>query len=135
MYIIYLGRDSQVVDGGTIVARRNQKALDVLCNGQLSTILVDHKNKWKKLGNILLQRPLGYDFSIISELKSIISQNKIDHIFIEHSLLGGFCEVLHAMQVPTTVFFQNIEYLYYQDKTKVDGVLNRLMVGWAGKTK
>lgn len=135
MNILYIGRNSKVVDGGTIVALRNQKALQEVSANHLFTLLVDHKDKGKKLKNILLNRPLGYDRKTWLALQAILAKHSVKHIFIEHSLLGGFCELLQNSASSCTVFFQNIEYLYYQHKAKVDGPHNRLLVAWAKRNE
>lgn len=130
MRIAYIGREHTEYDGGAMVSQRNVVALQKI-SSQLSTFYIDHKNMKKKLACIMRSKPSGWSKTLVGQIETAHARTPFHHIFIDHSMSGGFAPLLSHLNIPISVFFHNVEYLYYQDKAKVDGALNKLMVHWA----
>jgi hypothetical protein len=127
-HIIYIGRKLNSVDGGAIVSKRNVSMLNKISRGKIFEFYLSNDSFLKKIVNVIMCRPWGYSNNICIEIKNVLSLNKIGVIFIDHSLLGGLSEELQKFNVKIVVFFHNVEVKYYNDKIKIDGFFNRLMV-------
>lgn len=130
MNILFLGRESHVLDGGSIITMRN---IEILKNftDNLIELKVENINNFKKISNIILRNPLGYDKYVSNKINTIFNKYKIDLIFIDHSLLGGYSKILNIYKIPIITFFHNVEIFYYKEKMKIEGLINIPMIFYA----
>lgn len=131
MKILYIGRQVRNIDGGKIISMRNLQLLEMIPNSVITKIYFDYKNRYGLLFNLLLGKEYGFDQNVLNEIIQLLTFEKYDLIFIDHSILGWIVKYLKKYQVPIITFFHNVEYIYYKEKMKVQGIYNLPMVYFA----
>lgn len=132
MKIIFIAREPKGIDGGTVIIKRNLSLLHgIYGEKNVIEIFVDFESTWGKIKNIVLAKPLGYNKKVLKNTQNILENENIKLMFIDHSLLGGFTHIFSGYNIPIVTFFHNVEYIYYQEKLKIDGIINFPMLYWA----
>lgn len=134
MNILFLGRKTNKIDGGSIITMRNLMLLKNR-NFNVFEILVDNKNVYRKILNIISGKPLGYHREVIEKIYFFLNNYNIDLVFIDHSLLGGYAKIISKNNIPIVFFFHNVEAIYYKEKMKIEGFHNFPMILWAKKNE
>ncbi|WP_295093609.1 glycosyltransferase [uncultured Flavobacterium sp.] len=134
-HIIYIGRELNSIDGGSIVSKRNVEILKKMSDEKIIEFYLSDKTIAHKFLNIIFGNPWGYSREVYNKIKKALLLNEISYIFIDHSLLGGFSSILKKFNIEIVVFFHNIEVKYYKDKASVDGFINKLMVNYARRNE
>lgn len=134
MNILFLGRKIDISNGGGIVTKRNLDVLKALdCVDNVYEIFIESRSILRRVVNIITRKPLGFSGGALKLIDSILINQNCEIVFIEHSMLGGFAKLISRKHKDIKIisFFHNVEYDYYSDKVKIDGVMNYPMIYWA----
>lgn len=131
MSAIFISRSVSAVDGGGRLTERNRKFVDSIgFSGGTSFFEVPVDGYYKKLINSILGRPYGFCRSLAGRLKSMLRDGDVECVFIEHSLLAGYARYIKrwSPNVRVFIFYQNVEFNYYLDKSRVESIFNVVML-------
>lgn len=131
MSAIFISRSVSAVDGGGRLTERNRKFVDSIgFSGGVSFFEVPVDGHYKKFINSILGRPYGFCRSLVGRLKSMLQEGGVECVFIEHSLLAGYARYIKRWNssVRIFIFYQNVEFNYYLDKSRVDSIFNVVML-------
>lgn len=132
--ILFIGRNYKngIINGGNEVTKRN---LEILSEVYLvDEVLLEFKvSPLIKLLDTLRCNSLNFNKKIKEELKSLIKKNKYEFIWIDSSLYGNVAEFIKKIdkKIKIITFFHNVEYYYFLEKVKVEGIKNLIMLPYA----
>lgn len=115
--------------GGNVVRKNNLNILKSIDGLKVDTYFIKNdKSKRKLLSNFLRFSFNGGTAKIINEIENVIRNGNYSHIFFDGSLFGKLVKriKLRFQDIKIIVFFHNIEYLYYLDRVKAEGIQNTL---------
>lgn len=132
--VLFVSRDfkEKKINGGNEVAKRNFQLLSgvydidqISLNVNLS--LVD------RLRYLLNLNTFGFSKKIKIQIKKLITENEYEFVWIDSSLYGSISKYIKSLnsKLKVVTFFHNVEYLYYKDKMKVDGLINIIMLPYS----
>ncbi|WP_432205347.1 glycosyltransferase (plasmid) [Cetobacterium somerae] len=121
-----------IINGGNEVTRRN---FEILSNFfDIEEVLLDYKvSILKKFKDTLFLNSLSFDKEIKFKIFRLIKENNIKEVWIDNSLYGTIAKFIKKLDstIKIITFFHNIEYLYFKDKIKVEGIQNSIMLPYS----
>jgi len=130
MQVLFIGKKSVTIYGGSIVADRNLSLFkDIYGYNEVYFLGLDYKSKVSKVFNSMFNYPMGYSKNGYNEICYYIEDLNIQIIYLDNSLFGGFAKML-KLQYPNLkiiTFFHNVEFVYFKNKVRLEGYLNLIM--------
>lgn len=121
MKILYIGSNvKKIASGADAVNKRNELILSQCRGIELYHFFLERKVN-------IIDKAQGYlgglTHSDIEPIIKMIIQEKIDVIFISHSLLGKLCYIIkkHFSTIKIITFFHNVEVHYAKEYLRVSG--------------
>lgn len=132
--ILFIGKNYKdgLVNGGNEVTKRNIEILSNFFN--VEEVLLEYKvSALKKLKDTLFLNSLSFNKEIKIKIENLIKHNEIKEVWIDNSLYGSVAKFIKSIdsKIKVITFFHNIEYLYFKDKIKVEGIQNTIMLPYS----
>lgn len=129
--ILFIGKNYKngLVNGGNEVTKRNVEILKELY--EVDEVLLEFKVSYlKKLWYILTCNTLNFNRNIKNNLKKKIKVNTYEYVWIDTSIYGSIAKYIknENPKIKIITFFHNIEYSYFKEKIKVEGIKNLIML-------
>lgn len=129
--ILFIGRNykNKIKNGSSEVTKRNKEILSELFI--IEEILLDYNISYlKKIKDILFCNSINFKKEVKELLRINIKQEKYTYVWIDNSLYGSIAKFIKKIDsnIKIIIFFHNIEYLYFKDKVKIEGVKNLIML-------
>ena len=106
-------------NGGQVVHRRNFNMLkNIFGNDNVDLLELPRPNFITRLNNIIFTQSYGQTLLIKRKFKQLLKNNNYEFIFFDSSLFGSFVKLSKKNDIPSIVFYHNIEINYYQDMFK-----------------
>ncbi|MGL4803096.1 MAG: glycosyltransferase [Cetobacterium sp.] len=121
-----------MINGGNEVTKRNVEILSSFFD--IEEVLLDYKvSALKKIKDTLFLNSLSFDKEIKLKIFKLIKEKNIKEVWIDNSLYGTIAKFIKKLDstIKITTFFHNIEYLYFKDKIKVEGIQNSIMLPYS----
>ncbi len=132
--ILFIGKNYKdgIVNGGNEVSKRNVEILSNFFN--VEEILLEYKvSALKKIKDTLFLNSLSFDKEIKTKIENLIKHKEIKEVWIDNSLYGSIAKFIKSInsKIKVITFFHNIEYHYFKDKVKVEGIQNTIMLPYS----
>lgn len=132
--ILFIGKNYKdgLVNGGNEVTKRNIEILSNFFN--VEEVLLEYKvSALKKLKDTLFLNSLSFNKEIKIKIENLIKHKEIKEVWIDNSLYGSVAKFIKSIdsKIKVITFFHNIEYLYFKDKIKVEGIQNTIMLPYS----
>lgn len=132
--ILFIGKNYKdgIINGGNEVTRRNFEILSDFFD--VEEVLLDYKiSTLKKIKDTLFLNSLSFDKEIKLKIFRLIKEKNIKKVWIDNSLYGTIAKYIKKLDstIKIITFFHNIEYFYFKDKIKVEGIQNFIMLPYS----
>lgn len=132
--ILFVGRNykNKIVNGGNEVTKRNVEILKGIYN--VDEILLEFKvNNIRKLIDVITMNSLNFNKNIKKKIIKKLKNNNYEYVWIDGSTYGSISKYIkkNIKNIKIITFFHNVEFFYYKEKIKVEGVKNTLMLPYA----
>lgn len=132
--ILFIGRNYKngLVNGGNEVTKRNVEILSEIYS--VDEILIDFKvSSLRKLWDTIRCNSLNFNGKIKKEIKKMLEINNYKYIWVDSSLYGSIIQYIKKISpnIKIVTFFHNVEYFYFLEKYKVEGIKNLLMLPYS----
>jgi glycosyltransferase involved in cell wall biosynthesis len=119
MNILYIGpRETGGRNGGEMIEERNQKLLEIICNGE---VVFFAPNMRYQTYREKIAMCIGLTNERRNALKEIIKNKHFDLVFISQSYFGGYAKYIKKISpIPIVTFFHNAEIAYFFSARKKD---------------
>lgn len=116
MRCLFIGREYRTLeDGGMVVTKRNVDFLKRICD-KVDEILRPRASLITLLKNYCLREGYGMTMQMKSIFLSLMEKNRYDFVWFDGSCDKSFIEFCYKHDVPTIVFYHNVEASFYSAK-------------------
>lgn len=107
-------------DGGLRVVNRNLKLfMDLYGASSVDLLEIPSPSYATRIKNLFLAESYGHTPALRNKLLNMINNNSYMFVYFDRSIYGGYVRTCALQNVPTLVFFQNVDYDFYSEKFKV----------------
>jgi hypothetical protein len=120
------------INGGNEVTKRNLEVLKEFY--EVDELLLDYKISFlKKLKCILIRGAVGFNKNEKEQVARLLKEKNYKMIWLDNSLYGAIAKYIRKINptIKIITFFHNVEYLYFKDKYKTEGLMNLFMLYFA----
>jgi hypothetical protein len=129
--ILIVSRDISIKqDGGTLVAKRNERLLQQL--GFITErFVIPIPSMRTRLYNVLFRQSYGETHALKKDFIEKLQHINYDYIFFDGSIYGGFLKLAYDLGNTIICFYHNVEVEYYRQKALQSKLItDKLMVSF-----